>query len=137
MAQIIPFPTRTLPRGYGLSQSSSTTLPRSSIDPPVETIINALGRNFFWIINHNIPQGSAELERIVRALETAVDSISRSLGGAQHVAAQYGGGVRVFLSQPELEWRPDRFDVPELFVPNTVSATELEAFIRRHAARVA
>lgn len=137
MADIIAFPMRAQARGYGLAQGSSTTLARGDVGACIEAQVNALGRNFFWVINHNIPQSRAELERVIHALDAAVSSISRSLGGGQQIAAKYCGGVRVFLSQPMLEWRPDRFDVPELFVPNTVKATELEAFIRRHAAKAA
>jgi hypothetical protein len=137
MADIIPFPTRMQARGYGLSQASSTTITRVGVSAQVAAKVNALGRNFFWVINHNIPQNSAELARIIGELEAAISNISRSLGGAQQVASQYCGGVRVFLSQAKLEWRPDRFDVPELFVPNTTEAHELEDFIRRHAARAA
>ena len=46
------------------------------------------------------------------------------------MAERYLGAVRIFLSCGKLEWKPDRYDQPELFLPNTDKSPEIEAFIR-------
>lgn len=133
MAKIIPFPHHSTFAGRPRPLSRSLQAPPRGMTAAAEAHINALGRNFFWVINRDLPADSRELDAIVAELDTAITCIAASVGGPSKLATLYRGAVRVFLSKPRLGWRLDPFDVPELFVPNTATAAEIEAFVRRHA----